>query len=128
MTQDEIEKLEAGDEELPPAEQRKVTIWRIVRATYARLLASRESRRPEQMFPTEIAAMLAPWSEAMSHDFRALCAVVEEARVAGVSDAHDAYHRLEAGVDHETLDLAIEVVSEQARAEEREGLLEGRDG
>lgn len=128
MTHDETEKLEAADEDLPAAEQRKVSVWRIVRATYARLLASREGRRPEQMFPVEIAEMLAPWSEAMSHDFRALCAVVEEARVAGVADAHDAYHRLEVGVDHETLDLAIEVVSEQARAEEREGILEGRDG
>jgi hypothetical protein len=126
MTQDEIDALEATDAELAPAEQRRVTVWRIVRATYARLLAAREGKRTEQMFPVEVSEMLAPWAEAMGHDFRALCAVVEDARVAGVQDAHSAYHRLEAGVDHETLDQAIEVVAEQARADEREQLLEDR--
>lgn len=116
-------RLEAQDAELPPAEQRRVTVWRIVRAAYARVLAAREGRRPEQMFPVEVAALLDPWTEAIRHDFTALCAVMEEARVAGVADAHDAYHRLEAGVDHETLDLAIEVVAEQARADEKERVL-----
>lgn len=119
-----LRQMADQDAELPPAEQRRVTVWRILRAAYLRLLAAAVGKVPERLTPGEEITALAPWDNALAHDFRVLCAVLEEARVAGVTDAHDAYHRLEAGVDHETLDLAIEVVAEQAREDERERLLE----
>lgn len=114
------------DAKLSPAEQRRVTIWRIIGAIYVRVQAKAEGRTPGTLTDDDRRMILDLWSEAMAHDFRLICDVMEQARLAGVEDTHSTLQRIEAQ-DPETLDEAAAWAREVAREEERERALDQRD-
>ena len=109
------------DAALPPEEQRKVTLYRLILSIYVRCEAAHEGRSAEAVRPEDVIAFAERWGAAIEHDLRLFSAVMEEARRAGIGDANNALRRIDSA-DPRDIDSAIEWAANQARAER-----EGRD-
>lgn len=95
------------EEQLSPAERRDAAIWRIVRASYLRVVCSFVQREPASLTDEEANGLLDPWFAAMEHDRRLLAEVVESARLDGIDVVHGAVHAMPR-IEHDVLDEAVE--------------------
>lgn len=107
-------------EPITPEQQRRSTLWNILRRVYIRVQAKAEGRRPETYSPHDEDMILMPWDRAMKHDLAQLSEVMEQARQAGIADALATFRRMDTAPD-DLIDDAIEHASRQAH-EEASGL------
>lgn len=115
-----------GEESLSPAEQRKVTLYRILLRTYSRVMADNEGRSLRDLDESDLIAYVERWDAAIKHDLLMFSEVMEAARHEGIASAMAALRKIDT-IPGDLLDRAMEDASERAH-EERERLLTGRDG
>lgn len=82
-------------------------LWRILRASYLRLLCYGSTRPPEAMDESEQNAALDAHFHAMEADMAAVRAVIDHAVSLAVTDVHTQLHSAP-GLDHEMIDEAVQ--------------------
>lgn len=91
------------------------TVSRLVARSYLRVLlgVGWPGRPLEDLSASERAELLAPWSDAMSVDVRAILTVVSRGQALALGRLRESLHAAP-GIDHEMLDEAIVCASERA--------------
>lgn len=85
----------------------EATVWRILRATYLRLIGDLTGRDLFVLSHPEQEQALDRWHAAMELDVKRLAETLAQARADGIARTHRRLHASD-GVDHEMLDEAVE--------------------